>query len=477
MQAISPVIEQLGPNLDFQVNYIGDKKGDQLNSMHGPKEVTGDIAQLCAIKLAPNTFMKMIDCQNKSPQQVDTNWKECAKEADINQSDLSNCIEGNEGKALLDASFEKSQSRGASGSPTIFLNNKPYQGGRQTKQFLKAICNEYSGAKPEACTNIPVPPKVQAFFLSDKRCPKCDIAPLEPRLRNEFGGLTVTHLDYMSEEGKKLYNELHEKNANFRFLPAILFDKSIEQDKDGMATIQRFLVDVGDYKSLRLGGQFDPTAEICDNKIDDTNNGKIDCDDPTCKEDLICRPEKPNQIDLFVMSQCPYGAKAVIAMQDVIKNFAGKLKLNIHFIGSEQGGKLTSMHGPAEVEEDIRQACAIKQYTKNQKYMSYLTCRSADYRSPNWEACTGKDGISASVIKKCVESEGEALLKKDFELAQLLNINASPTLLANNKYKFNGIDAETIKKNFCQYNSSLDGCKNTLSSNTSGNVPAGSCAQ
>ena len=50
---------------------------------------------------------------------------------------------------------------------------------------------------------------------------------------------------------------------------------------------------------------------------------------------------------------------------------------------------------------------------------------------------------------------------------------ASPTWLANNQVKFSGIDAETIKKNFCSANPGLDGCENTLSGDSG--APAGSC--
>ena len=38
----------------------------------------------------------------------------------------------------------------------------------------------------------------------------------------------------------------------------------------------------------------------------------------------------------------------------------------------------------------------------------------------------------------------------------------SPTWIANRRYKFSGIDAETIKTSFCQHNA-IKGCENTLS--------------
>lgn len=468
MNAIAPVVEKLGPNLEFRAHYIVEQNGDAFTSMHGPKEVTGDIAQLCAQKLAPaGAFMKFVTCQNKAMQDVDTNWKACGAEAGIDAGLLASCIEGEDGKKLLASSFEAARERNARGSPTIFLNGNPYQGGRKSNDFLKAVCNEYPEGKPEACTQIPTAPKVAAIFFSDTRCPDCDLSPLEGRLRSVLGGLEVKRVDYINEEGKKLYAELRQKDPGFKLLPAILFDASLEKDAEGQQELARWLRPVAEYKSLAIGAKFDPTAEICDNDFDDDGNGKTDCADPGCATQIVCRTEKPKHLDLFVMSQCPYGAKAVTAMQEVVANFRGDLDLAVHFIGEVRDDGLQSMHGPAEVDEDVRQACAIKHYGKNHKYMDYLACRAADYRSTAWEACTGKNGIDAKVLQKCFDSEGKALLKKEFELARDLGVEASPTFLANNKHLFNGIDAETIKNRFCEHNAGLKGCTKTLSSDTS----------
>jgi hypothetical protein len=133
------------------------------------------------------------------------------------------------------------------------------------------------------------------------------------------------------------------------------------------------------------------------------------------------------------------------------------MTLGVHFIGDEKGTELASMHGNAEVEEDIRQACVVKHYPKKHQFMDYLTCRAADYKSPLWETCTGKNGIDAAVIKKCYETEGKALLKDSFKLAGS-----------------GGVDAETIKNNFCNYNKGLGGCGKTLSSDSR---VQGSCGQ
>lgn len=465
VNAIAPVVEKLGPNMDLKIHYIGNKAADgNLTSMHGENEVKGNIAQLCAMKYAPNQYLKMMLCQNKNYREVATNWESCAKETGINVSRMKGCIEGNEGKDLLAKSFDEANKRGARGSPTMFLNGNPYNGGRKPNDFLRAICETYQGRKPDACNNIPVPPKVDAIFFSDKRCPDCNIDRLQGRIKSDVQGLVVKSVDYMTDEGKALYKEITGLNPDTKMLPVILFTKSLDSDAEGKEALSRWLRPVGDkYYALAVGGSFDPTAEICDNKIDDDNNGKVDCDDDFCKGKLVCRTETPKTLDVYVMSQCPYGAKAIIAMKEVLDNFKNDIKFNIHFIGDEQGGKLSSMHGQSEVDEDIRQICAIKNYGKNYKYMDYLVCRSKDYRNDDWKSCTGSNGINADVIQKCFEKEGPELLKKSFAESKSAGMSGSPTFLANNKYQFGGIDAETIKTNYCKYNQGQAGCENKLS--------------
>jgi hypothetical protein len=476
VNAVAPALEKLGANVEFKMNFIGENQNGTLTSMHGDAEVKGDIVQLCAARQAPWTYLKMIECQNKNSREVNTNWESCGKEAGLDVARLKTCLEGEEGKKLLEASFAIAKERGADGSPTIFLAGKPYQGGRKSNDFVKAICAEFGeGPRPEACTNIPVAPKVVTTFFSDARCSECNIDRLEARLKSDVTGAEIKKVDYGSDEGKKLYAELKAKDPTFKFLPVILLDKNLKNDAEAMTAMQRFVKPVGDDFVLGLNGSFDPGAEICDNKVDDDGNQKIDCDDPVCKEQMACRPEKAKTLEAFVMSQCPYGAKAVTAMKEVLGNFTKDMTFNVHFIGDAEG--LKSMHGTAEVDEDVRQVCALKYYGKANKFMDYLSCRAGDYQSANWQTCTGTNGIDAKVIDKCFAAEGKELLKKDFSYSRLLKMEASPTFLANNRYSFGGIDAETIKQNYCKYNGGLPGCTKTLSAAQPGKEPQGSCGQ
>jgi predicted DsbA family dithiol-disulfide isomerase len=469
---IAPVLKKIGGDVDFTLDFIGGVQGDQLTSLHKEAEVQGDIVQICAIKYAPENYryMDMIECMNKNYRAIPGNWEECANSTGMPVDKIRECYEGGEGKGLLKASFGKAQAKRASGSPTMYIGGEMYRGGRTEQAFTRAICNAYPKDKPKLCADIPPPVEVPVTVLSDARCADCRTDVIEQQMKSLFPGAVVKVVDYASDEGKKMYTEFKLKK-----LPVIFFGKEIEK-AENYNRMQRSLQPMGDYLVHARWGRFDPTKEICNNKKDDTGNGKIDCDDPDCKHALECRKEEKNKLEVFVMSMCPYGTKALDAMKEVLDNFKRDIKFEVHYIADEDSnGGLSSMHGLPEVEEDIRELCAMKYYNKNYKYMDYIWCRNKNIRDNNWQACTGgKTGIDAKLIEKCSTGpEGKRLLGEDIKVAEGLGVAASPTWFANGVQKFSGIDPERIKENFCRFNK-IKGCENKLSGPDQ-NVRPGAC--
>ncbi|MEZ4241402.1 MAG: thioredoxin domain-containing protein [Myxococcota bacterium] len=473
---MAEVKSQLGDALDVTVHFIGDGEADSLTSMHGPNEVQGDIAQSCAAKQAPEKLVSFIECQNKDPKAVHENWASCAETVELDAGALKTCIEGDEGKQLVAASFAEAKKRGARSSPTMYLDGEKYMGGRKARDFMRAICKTYGDDAPKACSDIPEPPKVDAVFLTDSRCEQCDLKPLEPRLKGELAGLNPTYLDYATDEGKALYEKLKAEDASLR-LPAVLLSKDVENDKDGYEAIKRFTNPLGEYIQLKVGGKWDPTAEICDNGTDDDGDGQVDCADDGCSGAMLCRDKIPNKLDLFVMSHCPYGAKAMIAANEVMAAFGDTVDLDVHFIGNERDGELSSMHGPTEVDDDIREVCAEEHYKAGNQYLKFLACHSKDYKSGDWKACATEAGIDPAVIDRCFAAEGKDLLRKSFASAGELSISASPTFLVNNTRTFNAVTAPDLQKQLCQDNPDLAACANVMeaSAATAAPVPAGEC--
>jgi glutaredoxin len=481
MDGVIPALQELGSAVDFKVDFIGKVEGDTLTSMHGENEVKGNIIEACVIKHAPDKWMDFFLCVDKNYRALPGNWNDCAKTAGLTEDQIkasAACYEGDEGQALMKASFEKAEKAGARGSPTIHLAGEPYRGGRTKRDFMVAICDATKGEKPEVCATIPPPIKVTMIVVGDKRCTdrKCNTAPIVGSLKGIFPGLDVTEHDWADEAGKKVYEEY-----GLSTLPAFVFDEKVKEAA-GHQRISRYLqpTKVEGFLNLQIGATHDPKAEICDNGVDDTGNGLADCADETCKASMVCREEIKGKVDVFVMSQCPFGVKALDAMKEVLDAFKGEITFEVHFIASEEGDGFKALHGQPEVDENIRELCAITHYGADFKYMDYIWCRNGDIRSAEWVPCAEKAGMDVAKMKACAEGdEGKELLRKDIKIGAALGFSASPTWLANNKHKFSGVDPKTIQTNICQHNPDLKGCKAELSGpqprKGGGNQGGGSC--
>jgi len=294
--------------------------------------------------------------------------------------------------------------------------------------------------------------KVNVIVISDKRCTDCAyVDDVITQLLDVFPGLTTTKLDYGTTEGKKLFSD-----AQLKYLPVILFSEDAKTAA-GYSDIADYLEAAGKYQSLRVGAKFEPSCYNAD--------GTIDC--AKCSNKTECRPEKKNDIQVFIMSDCPYGRQAIEALKPVVENFGDAITWDVHYIANEQDGKFSSLHGQYEVDEDIVQLC-VKEYSPDE-LLDYLFCRSTNgIKGIDWHTCVKDSGISSVAVKtieKCVNgSKGMELLSNDIMMAEALGVGGSPTWLANNRYLFGGIDSETVKTNLCKYNSGLSGCDVKLNS-------------
>lgn len=464
-------IKELGEqNFNLQVDYISTDLGNgQFQSLHGQPETDGNIVQLCARDVDETKYLDLVLCMNENPQSIPGNWEVCAEKLDYDVEAVRNCFEGEQGKQLLSESSANSVAASASGSPTIIIDGAQYSGGRSQTDFIRSFCSAFE-EQPAACSELPEPTSFDVIVLNDERCVECAAieAQVTPSLKAIFPGMNTRTVDYLSEEGQQLYEE-----TQVGALPAYLFDEGAQED-DNYARIEQYLLPAGDYTSLRIGASFDPTKEICTNEIDDTGNDLVDCEDPDCTGSIECREEKEQHLQVFIMSDCPYGRKAVEALKAVQDNFGDNLDFEIHYIATEQGDGFSSLHGQYEVDENIVQLC-VQEHSPD-AWFDYMYCRSTNgVKDIDWKNCANENSVDVDAVQTCFDGEeGADLLREDIKLAQELGISASPTWLANNKYTFSGIDAETVKMNFCQYNSDIEGCENTLSSDTGG-VAQGTC--
>ncbi len=458
--ALKPALDALGADVDFHLEFIGEGSGSKtFRSLHGPSEIAGDIAQLCAAKHSPKKLMDMVACQNRDVQQVANNWEPCAAASGANVDAIRKCIAGDEGSGLLKASFSRSQERRAEGSPTLYIGGKLYAGARSARAFRKTICAAYGESKPKACAPNPQAPPVRVTVVGDKRCVGCNPASIIKEIATRVDGTVIRELDYSEPEAKELM-----RSVGATQIPLVLFDDSLKADKEGYESLSGWLHPQGKYLGLSVGATYVPAC---------ADPGA--CELSQCKSILACRPEEPGKVELFVMSECPYGMQALNAVGEVLANVKGiDLQVNYIAAGTAKGG-FTSLHGPAEVGEDIRQLCAAANYRQDAKYLDYILCRNRNIHSSNWQACA-IEGIDAKVLQRCAESEvGKRLLEENIRVASELAIGSSPTWIANGRYKFAALDAQAIKTAVCQKNPQLVGCDKTLSTGTGVSPGAGNC--
>lgn len=342
--------------------------------------------------------------------------------------------------------------------------------------------------------------KVSLTILTDSKCSICNsYSQLQQAFGVIFSNLEVNTVDISSTQGQSLLNSL-----NISIIPAFIFDSSVTQASNYTAMSPYLTYQNGYY--------------IFNQSIASRNLGGF----KYIKRET---PSKPS-VDLFIMSMCPYGNLAVKNVKEFINAFGDDVNFNIHYIvdimdssayqekinsgyGSyyqssctkkDDGYYYCSLHGPTELNEDIRQVCVIHYYpnvsyqyilSRAEDYDNYSkcfsTCYSEYYKDGNstklnecneecktnftnsWIARASSLNIDTQLITSCSEGlEGLQLLRENINLTQELGIGASPTFLINNQLQFGGAkSSEYIKNTLCgEIDNSLSACSITLNDTT-----------
>lgn len=268
-------------------------------------------------------------------------------------------------------------------------------------------------------TNKVDTPKI--VVISDKRCwTDCDTSWIISQLKQipSLSKAKIKVIDYSEKEAKDIL-----KATWVKLLPAIIFSNNSVKE------VANYLKTTDNWKySLQVGAQFDPTAEICGNWIDDDKNWKTDCEDSACSKTLACAPkvDKP-KAELFVMSYCPFWTQAEKWYLDVIKKLWKVADVKIKYVNY-------IMHWEKEGEQNIVQNCI--QSEQNDKFVNYMSCFLKEGKN---EECLKTAKIDTNKLNSCIEKT-----KKDIQYTQNLKNKVwnFPKFLLddseNNKYGVQG---------------------------------------
>ncbi len=182
-------------------------------------------------------------------------------------------------------------------------------------------------------------------------------------------------------------------------------------------------------------------------------------------------------VKLFVMAYCPFGLQAEKAMIPVYNLLKDKANFSINYViysnyGNEclDNGTYCSMHGGAELTEDIRQMCILKNYGKDTlwKYLDKFD-HECTYQNAKtcWEDVEKELGLNETLIQNCIDKEKTefTMLKNEKDLDSKYNVRGSPTLIINGKEYSGGRSPEAFKEAVCSaFNTKPSECDENLSS-------------
>lgn len=154
-KGLVPVMETLKDKADIEIKFVN-------YAMHGQIEVEDNIKQYCISKEQPNKYTAFLNCFLKSGDS-----KACVTSSGVDQKKLDSCYSATDKKFGLMKAFNdkanwggsfppfsiheaENKSYGVQGSPTLVINGKQVESGRDSASLLAAICAGFNN-KPAEC--------------------------------------------------------------------------------------------------------------------------------------------------------------------------------------------------------------------------------------------------------------------------------------------------------------------------------------
>lgn len=268
--------------------------------------------------------------------------------------------------------------------------------------------------------------------------------------------------------------------------------EATEQVSNYVESLLNVKPEISDFKraprfyqfKITLMGQEYTSCLSTDGKMLLTNCEGTDISDipeaPTTPETVVQevpKTEKPN-VELFVMSFCPYGNKAEDTMISVYELLKEKVDWSIRYIVDVNGDNVKSLHGQPETDQNIREVCVLNEYGLSEfwKFTTYVN-KNCGSDGSCWEKSAEETGISASKIQTCFEEQGLELMKKEAEATKKAGASGSPTLLINgvkSRAVYQYGNSEAYKQEICSaFTTTPEECEEVLSATQT--AQEGSC--
>ncbi|PKM96639.1 MAG: hypothetical protein CVU79_12470 [Elusimicrobia bacterium HGW-Elusimicrobia-3] len=391
------------PAAELKVTPLVTKAEDgSFASRRGENELA-EAARLAVLaRVWPSRMLNYLNARSLSP--AADGWRDAALFAGVNPDELEKRAAA-EGEAALEEAYKKSSAAGVDAT-ALLLDGKRFEGSQRLLPLYNAVNAALPAAKrvrpPAGYVAKPKAPPPGFWVVLSSGMQKNDA--LVGVFDRYFEGIKAETLDYDSPARAARFPKLD-------FVPAYAVAATPEARTRLEGELKAGLFkDAGDY---------------------------LVYEDRQRRGLYAGRPERKNRLEVFVMSQCPYGALAENALLEAAKNklLPEGLELEIHYIGEakkdEKGGwQFSSLHGQPEWEENARQLYIAARFPA--KFHAYLLERNKDYNSPDWQKAAKAAGIDAAAVEKGA-AEGKELLAANFAATDALGISTSPSFIVDGR--------------------------------------------
>ena len=391
------------PASELRVYPLVQKEGDgAFSSRRGEAELAEATRLAVLAESYQSRMLSYLNARSLSPSA--DGWMDAALFAGINPEELDKKAAA-EGQAALRKAYAKSEAAGAEAT-TLFLDGKRYEGYQRLMPLYEAVNKALPSGKrvPPPAGYVakpkPVPPGFWVVLSSGMETNSQLVAVFD----RYFEGIKAQELDYGSKERSARFPDL-------LFAPSYVLAATPEAKK-------RLANEVAAGLFKEQGGY-------------------LVYEDRQRRGLYAGRPEKKNTVELFVMSQCPFGVMAEDALLAAEKNglLPAGVKLEVHFIGDakkdDKGAwQFSSLHGQAEWEENARQAYIAAKFPE--KFKAYLSERNKDVHAADWQKAAKAAGIDAGKVEKGFD-EAKELLAADFAVTSKLGISTSPSFIVDGR--------------------------------------------
>lgn len=162
---VQPVYDLLKDQMNFEPHYViyssdqgyeGEEycldSENKYCSMHGVGELNQGVRELCVFKYQPDKFWDFVMAANEKcdSTNVDECWEQVAKDVGIDTEGVKTC-QSTEALALLEEEVKLNEQYTVTGSPTILINEKAYEGDRAPESLKQAVCVGFN-TEPGECS-------------------------------------------------------------------------------------------------------------------------------------------------------------------------------------------------------------------------------------------------------------------------------------------------------------------------------------